>query len=144
MSARYMALVWLVAASVAAGTTLDRVRVHSVQQEVFAYRFTSVVSSREPVTLAFNHMDGRTVFARVGEAVGDYTLQSFSAEGRERAMLVGADGESYLLKLGIPLSQPGHVACLVSMANGGWIYAGDGAQFSLAAAQARVDRMLAG
>jgi hypothetical protein len=133
-----MVLMWLASVAVAAGTTLNGVRVHSVQQEVFAYRFTSVVSSREPVTLAFNHMDGRTVFARVGEVVGDYTLQSFSPEGIERAVLVGADGKDYALKLGQPLLQPGHVACLVSMANGGWIYAGDGSQFILAGEEVRV------
>lgn len=143
---------WLVAAAAlmvlpaVAATTLDDIRVHSIQPEVFAWRFTSVMASGEQPVLAFNHLSGETRFARVGETVGEYRLVSYRPRTSERfvkdlnatvaetsgtAVLEQGDGARYELELGRPLPQPGNVACLVSLANGGWLYAGDGDALSL-------------
>jgi hypothetical protein len=107
--------------------------VHSVQPEVFDFKFSSVVSSTAPVTLAFNGTDGRTVFAQVGQAVGPYTLRELSqTAGKPRvAILEDANGVRYALEMGTPLPQPGHVVCLVSLKNGGWIYSRPGETFDL-------------
>ncbi|MDP6490442.1 MAG: hypothetical protein QGG69_01570 [Kiritimatiellia bacterium] len=122
----------LTAVSVSA-TTLDDIRVHSVQSDVFEYKFTSVVSSRTPVTLAFNHTSGDTVFARVGERVGRYALTRFDTQdnGETIAVLQGVDGKRYTLAMGCPLPQPGQVVCLTSLENGGWIYTRPGETFQL-------------
>lgn len=106
---------------------------HSVQPEVFDFKFSSVVSSHAPATLAFNGVNGETVFARVGEPVGGYTLRAFSPSANDRgvATLEGPDDRRYALEMGTPLPQPGHVVCLVSLKNGGWIYARPGKTFEL-------------
>ena len=70
MKAWPIALGIALANMVASATTLDDIRLHSVQPDVFEYKFASIVSSRTPITLAFNHTDGSTLFAHVGDPVG--------------------------------------------------------------------------
>jgi hypothetical protein len=117
----------------AMATTLGEIRVHSVQPEIFEFKFSSVVSAHAPATLAFNHTNGDTVFARVGEPVGVYTLREFDRGTGDQgiAVLETADGARFALRMGTPLPQPGHVVCLVSLKNGGWIYSRPGETFSL-------------
>ncbi len=114
-------------------TTLGEIRVHSVQPEVLDFKFSSVVSSTAPATLAFNGVDGRTVFAQVGQPVGNYTLCDFDGTSNDRkvAILEDVAGMRYALEMGTPLPQPGHVVCLVSLKNGGWIYSRPGETFDL-------------
>ncbi len=108
---------YLLAGMTALATSVEDIRVHSVQSDVFEYKFTSVVSSRTPVTLAFKHTSGDTVFARVGERVGSYALTGFDAQdsGESIAVLQGVDGKRYTFAMGRPLPQPGHVVCLTSL-----------------------------
>jgi len=117
----------------ALATTLGEIRVHSVQPEVFDFKFSSVVSSTAPATLAFNGVDGRTVFAQIGQPVGGYTLREFNCAANKPkvAILEDANGARYALEMGTPLPQPGHVVCLVSLKNGGWIYSRPGETFDL-------------
>ncbi|OGV60168.1 MAG: hypothetical protein A2283_19580 [Lentisphaerae bacterium RIFOXYA12_FULL_48_11] len=116
----------------------EPLRVYAVKSACFEYMFTSAMERSEGrQTLSFNHINGRTVFAGVGEAVGEYTLMSYDP-GVEMefnpttdsyvqrkagtATLRSVDGRKILLDMGKILPLPGWVACLVWLDCGNWMY----------------------
>lgn len=117
---------------------LAPLRVYAVKSACFEYMFTSAMERTEGrQSLSFNHINGRTVFAGVGEAVGDYTIKSYNP-GMEMEFnpstdsyvqkktglvtLQAVDGRKISLEMGKVLSLPGWIACVVWIDSGSWMY----------------------
>ncbi len=118
----------LILTGVAQGSTPDAWRLLGVWSNCFDYVFTSVaISQRGRPILAFNEIGGRTYFVQEGDALGSYTVESFTPK-TERVFnpnvqaylshnggtvtLRRAGGERVVLEMGKPLPQPGLLARL--------------------------------
>jgi len=117
---------------------LDSLRVYFIQPACFEYMLTSVMDKAEGrKMLSFNHINGRTVFAGVGEAMGEYTVKSFEPSVERTfnksinsyiekkggvAKLQSSDGKRVSLEMGKMLPLPGWIACLIWIDNGSWMY----------------------
>jgi hypothetical protein len=109
-------------------------RVLATHPAYFEYAFTSVVTPADPhPNLAFNHISGRTEFARVGEMIGPYRLVEVQARTQmvflatlnanrpqvtRFAELEAAGGRRIRLEQGKALPQPGRLASLVKVPSG--------------------------
>lgn len=155
------AVLTLVAAiSCAAGISLagvERVRIFSARPDVFEYMFASIAAGSDTATpqLSFNNLrTGRTTFARVGEKVGDYRIQSFSPrtdtvlnertnkeETRKSgtAVLASEFGRTVALEMGKALPTDGFVAWLVDLDSGGATLVRPGDSIVFAGVTQRVD-----
>ena len=74
-------LAWLCCSALSGAATTDTLplRVWSISQDSMDYVFMSTTPRRDgSSTLAFNHRSGRTSFLRVGEQLGDWTVDSFT------------------------------------------------------------------
>lgn len=127
-----LGLACLAAAAHAAETT-NEWRVLAVHPACFDYALTSVVTPSDPnPRLAFNHLSGRTIFARVGETVGPHRLQAYSCRTQNvfdatlnttRTRVTGfatldlAGGGRVTLEQGRPLTVPGWIASLICLTN---------------------------
>ena len=117
-----------------AGPAPASLRVYAISPAVFDYVLTSVVATltNAPV-LSFNHRNGQTFFARVGDTLGPYCIVAFEPRVERiftpsvnayldrkggRALLRDGDGRTFALELGTPLPQPGWTACLVDLKSG--------------------------
>ena len=117
------------------------IRVYVIQPACFEYIFTSVMDGGGgKQKLSFNHINGRTVFAGVGDEIGEYKVKSYAPSVERvfnksvntylekksgKVTLRSPDGASVALEMGKVLSRPGWTACLVWVDSGNWMYAGD-------------------
>ena len=127
-----------VAASFSSGPT-DDFRVFSVQPACFEYLFTSVVTKdSEGPLLSFNRLHGQTLFARVGERLGQYRIAGFQPVRKEvfnptinanevrevnRVALHDSSGNEIILQQGEPHPSDGWLALLTEIKTGEWRYA---------------------
>ena len=127
-------------ASSQATNAIEYLRVYAIKPACFEYMFTSVMEKSEGrQSLSFNHINGRTVFAGVGDAVGEYRVKSFQpsvervfnpsvnsyVEKKDgTAILQASDGRKIILDMGKVLTQPGSIACMVWLDSGNWMYVG--------------------
>jgi hypothetical protein len=117
-------------------------RVLCVYSNCFEFLFTSVVSgSGDDATLAFNHLSGRTAFVKVGQRLGEYTVESAATNTQEvfnptinanQTVKTGVatlrkDGETIRLEMGRPLPVPGYQALVAWLGTGeaAYLRAGD-------------------
>jgi hypothetical protein len=120
-------LILLLAGLRAAADGLDAVRLLGLTPDTFPFRFMSVMDGGAAgPRLAFQGVDGRTAFIRVGGALGPYTVEAYDPGPDAAATLRDGAGTRVRLALGKPLQLEGVVACLVSLASGGWRYVKDG------------------
>lgn len=130
---------WLAAWILAAGATaadLDTVRVFTTEPACFEYLFTGVAGETDgQPLLAFNHRNGRTSFARVGEELGAYRIAAWESktnrvyhpslnatldEPAGTVTLAGPGSARVVLEQNRRLPWPGRVAWLVRLDNGLW------------------------
>ena len=113
-------------------------RVYVVKSACFEYMFTSAMERKEGrQTLSFNHINGRTVFAGVGEPVGEYTVRSYDPSVEMEfnpstdsyvqkktgtVILQSVDGRKISLEMGKVLPLKGWIACVVWLDSGRWMY----------------------
>lgn len=155
------AVLALVAAiSCTAGISLagvERVRIYSARPDVFEYMFASIAAGSDTAApqLSFNNLrTGRTTFAKVGEKVGDYRIQSFTPRtetflnertSREEtrksgtAVLASEIGQTVALEMGKALPTDGFVAWLVDLDSGGATLVRPGDSIVFAGVTQRVD-----
>jgi hypothetical protein len=141
----------------AAGGQTGNLRVLGVYSNCFEYLFMSVagVAGGQPC-LAFNHLDGRTSFVKVGDRLGAYTVRKYEPRDTQRfnpslnamqteksgvATLAGADGESFPLEMGKIRAQPGFLAMIGDLKTGAAFYARAGDAIGTGAAQAVVSEV---
>lgn len=117
---------------------LDCLRVYVIQPACFEYVLTSTMDKEAgKKMLSFNHINGRTVFAGEGDAVGEYTVKSFEPSVERtfnptinsyvekksgRVKLQAPDGTKVTLEMGKILPRPGWIACLIWIDSGSWMY----------------------
>jgi hypothetical protein len=136
---------------------LDSVRVYSARPDVFEYLLASIAAGSDTATpqLAFNNLrTGRTTFAKVGEMVGDYRVQSFTPRtttvfnertGKDEtvksgtAVLSDRYGQKVTLDMGKALPADGFVAWLVDTESGNGVQVRPGDTPVFAGAAQRVD-----
>jgi hypothetical protein len=117
---------------------LESLRVYVIQPACFEYVFTSVMEKTEgKQTLAFNHINGRTIFAGLGDPLGEYTVKSFDPSA-ERVFnpsvnsyiekkggcvtVQSPDGKKFALEMGKILPRSGWIACVAWLDSGNWMY----------------------
>lgn len=136
MNALCVALLCLASAASAAQT--NSIRLLAVYSNCFDYVFASTVtSSGDRPTLAFNHIGGRTSFVKVGDKLDDYLVQSveprvekvynptINADQSVKSGSVTLRGESgtLVLDMGKPLRLPGYLALIAWLDTGVTAYA---------------------
>lgn len=118
----------------ATADTVPPLRVLQTGGDTFDYTFTTYTPAADGQwTLAFNHRQGQTVFARVGEPVGSYRITAFEPDETQRfnpsinntsrqksgwVTLEAPDGTHYRLTVDQALSLPGRRATLVTVPSG--------------------------
>ena len=135
-----MKLIWimLIAATLpmllGATEAPSTLRVLQTGGDTFDYTFTTYTPTSDGQwTLAFNHRDGQTFFARVGESVGAYSITAFTPDETQRftpslntsikqkagwVTLEAPDETVYRLAVDQALNLPGRRATLVSVPSG--------------------------
>jgi hypothetical protein len=136
-----MVIVSFLSGSATATNSVELLRVYAIKPACFEYMFTSAMERPEGrQSLSFNHINGRTVFAGVGDTVGEYKVMSFDPSVERvfnasvnaymekkdgTVVLQSSDGRKLALDMGKVLSQPGWMACLVWLDSGSWMYVGE-------------------
>jgi hypothetical protein len=148
----------LAVSSQAAG--LESLRVLCVYSNCFDYVFASEagVSGNRPL-LAFNHLGGRTYFAKVGDAFAGYkvkhyeprtervfneSLNAFQNRKSGTAVLEDDNGKKISLDLGKPMARPGLLALLVDQETGSAGYVRSGDLLDWGPVEARVTKIAPG
>ena len=105
-----------------AATSLDALRVYSVQPDTFELKFMSTMGTGTNTKLALNHVDGTTHIVTVGDRIGDYTVAAYeptverifnpsiNAHQEKRSgkvTLSKANGDNVILEMGKPLAADG-------------------------------------
>ncbi len=130
---------WTMASAGAAAGTGNDLRLLAVRPEVFDYLLTAVSLGADHVpVLAFKDLAGTTRFVRPGGRLGDWTVATHQPRKEKvfnpsvnaqldvdtsTATLRGTNGQERTLVVGVPLVQPGSMACFVSLTTGTWVYA---------------------
>lgn len=139
---------WVVASTDASAAWAGGdLRLYILRSEVFGYLLTAVSIGTDHVpVLAFKELTGTTRFVRPGEKLGDWTVTAYQPRTEKvfhpsvgaqftvdtsTAVLRRADGQERVLTVGLPLEQPGRMACFVSLASGAWAYACGGDTITL-------------
>jgi len=115
---------------------IEKVRVFATEKACFEYLFTGAMNGADgQILLAFNQRNGRTIFARPGESLGNYRITAFESktnrvykasinayldEPAGRVTLAGPGNVSIVLEQDRRLPWPGRVAWLVRLDNGMW------------------------
>ncbi len=118
----------------AAETDTLPLRVWSISQDSMDYIFMSTTPQRDgSPMLAFNHRSGRTSFLRVGDRLGDWSVDSFTPYTRTeknprtgmekeidvgRVSLLSEAGDVRQLEQGQLYPMPGYRAVLIDIASG--------------------------
>lgn len=116
----------------------EPLRVYAIKPACFEYMFTSSMEKSEGRPgLSFNHVNGRTVFAGIGDSVGEYIVKSYEPgvelvfnpsvdsyvqKKTGTVILQSAGGKKITLEMGKILPQPGWIACMVWLDSGNWMY----------------------
>jgi hypothetical protein len=124
-----------------AATSLDALRVYSVQPDTFELKFMSTMGTGTNTKLALNHVDGTTHIVTVGDRIGDYTVAAYEPTVERifnpsinahqekksgKVTLSKANGDNVILKMGKPLAADGWTACIVATNTGAWGFAAPG------------------
>ena len=124
-----------------AATSLDALRVYSVQPDTFELKFMSTMGTGTNTKLALNHVDGTTHIVTVGDRIGDYTVAAYEPTVERifnpsinahqekksgKVTLSKANGDNVILEMGKPLAADGWTACIVATNTGAWGFAAPG------------------